>query len=64
MGKVCARCINFGEWKLYNGGGAYKGKSLCGGCRLVLKKSTVKTKPKSDNSSRDRQRYLDKVESR
>lgn len=64
MGKVCARCGNFGEWKIYNGGGAYKGKALCTGCGFLVKKPKSKTKRKSDNSSRDRDRYIEKVKSR
>jgi hypothetical protein len=64
MGKVCARCGKFGEWKAWTGGGVYKGRPLCGGCRLIVKKPKAKSKKKSDNSSRDRDRYLEKVENR
>lgn len=63
MGSCCARCMKFGEWKKYRGAGVYNGKSLCALCRVVVK-PRVKTKKKPDNSSRDRQRHLDKSDSR
>lgn len=59
---MCARCGTFGEWKVWIGVGVYKGRKLCPICRVVIKKSKPRTKKKSNNSSRDRQRYLDKVE--
>lgn len=64
MGSCCARCMKFGEWKKYKGAGVYKGKALCGLCRIVVVKPKGKKKKKSNNSSRDRQRHLDKVYSR
>lgn len=44
MGHCCARCMNFGDWKLYKKPGAYKDKPLCGTCTIVVNHITKSRK--------------------
>jgi len=61
MGRCCARCMRFGEWKNYRGKRKYKGKPLCGTCKIVLSSKNSKGRKKTTSPGKAREKYLEEV---